>query len=82
MKVRVVFYGVLKQDIGIKEQTLEFPQDALAVEELVDCLKQHHPALIPRLPAVAYVVNDEIVAPGYVLRDGDEAGLLPPVSGG
>ncbi|HML24467.1 MAG TPA: MoaD/ThiS family protein [Aggregatilinea sp.] len=82
MKLQVVFYGGLKQTAGIKTETLDLPGDSLPVRELPGLLGERHPALLPRLGVVAYVVNDEIVGDDYVLRDGDEAGVLPPVSGG
>lgn len=82
MRVDVVFYGGLKQDVGAKRQMIEVDRDGLTVAELVDVITQRYPALEPRLSTVAYVVRNEIVEPNYVLRDGDEAGLLPPVSGG
>lgn len=82
MKVRVVFYGVLKQDVGAKEQIMEFAQDRMTIADLVETLKIRYPAIMPRLDTVAYVVQDEIVDCDHVLVDGDEAGMLPPVSGG
>ena len=71
MKLHLVFYGGLKQDVGAKTQTLDLARDSLTVQELGE-----------RLPTVAFVVGDEIVDPDYRLRDGDQAALLPPVSGG
>jgi len=82
MKVKVVFYGGLKQDVGAKQRELKLDRESLTVAELVDELKMQYPTLGPRLGTVAYVVGNEIVDPDYRLRDGDEAGLLPPVSGG
>ena len=82
MKIRVVFYGGLKQHVGAKEQMLELSRNSITVRELADLLRVQHPALNPRLGTVAYVVNDEMVGLDYGLKDGDEAGLLPPVSGG
>lgn len=82
MKVRVVFYGGLKQDAGAREELVEVAQDQLSVSELAAVLAARFPPLGPRLRSVAFVVDDTIVGPGYMLADGDEAGLLPPVSGG
>lgn len=82
MKVDIVFYGRLKQDVGAKRESLEFAAESLTVGELIDRLKAAHPALTPHLGTVVYVVGDTLVEPDFVLRDGDEAGLLPPVSGG
>jgi molybdopterin converting factor subunit 1 len=82
MNVRITFYGGLKQDVGVKQQTLEFDAESITIEALAEVLQRRYPALAARLGTVAYAVNDELVDSGYVLRDGDEAGLLPPVSGG
>ncbi len=82
MQVRVTFYGGLKQDVGAKQQTLNLDAVSITVAELAGILTQRYPALAARLSTVAYAVNDELVEADYVLHDGDEAGLLPPVSGG
>jgi molybdopterin converting factor small subunit len=82
MKVNVVFYGALKEYAGGKRQTLELAADGVTVADLVDKIKLEYPALTPRLESVAYVVEDMLVDLDYALRDGDEAALLPPVSGG
>lgn len=82
MRLTVIYYGGLKQDVGAKRETLEVPSAALTVRELNDLLRERHPALGPRLRSVAVAVNDALVEGDYVLRDGDEASLLPPVSGG
>jgi molybdopterin converting factor small subunit len=82
MKLHVTFYGGLKQEVGAKTQTLELDRDSLTVHELGEMLAAEYPSLAARLPTVAFVVGDEIVEPGHALRDGDQAALLPPVSGG
>lgn len=82
MKVHMVFYGGLKQDVGTKQQTLDLDQNTITIQELGEILKVRYPALRSRLETVAYVVHNEIVDPDFLLHDGDEAALLPPVSGG
>lgn len=82
MRVDVVFYGVLKLDAGAKQRTLDLAGDSATVADVINLLAAQYPALAARLETVAYVVDDEIVDPDYVLRDGDQAALLPPVSGG
>ena len=82
MRLTVIYYGGLKQDVGAKRETLDLPVAALTVRELSDLLCERHPALAPRLRSVAVAVNDALVEGDYLLRDGDEASLLPPVSGG
>lgn len=82
MKVHVTFYGGLKQDVGVKRQTLDLGAGPINVGKLAGVLQARYPALAERLATVAYAVNDELVDLDYELHDGDEAGLLPPVSGG
>jgi molybdopterin synthase sulfur carrier subunit len=82
MQVNVVFFGKLKQDVGEKQTTLESPQNSLTIDELIDILKARYPVLEAQLATVAYAVNDVLVESDHVLHDGDQAALLPPVSGG
>lgn len=81
MAIRVIFYGRLKQDAGVKtlELDLDGPQ---TVGGLVGRLVEAYPSLAAQLGTVAYTLGAELVGPEAPVRDGDELGLLPPVSGG
>lgn len=82
MQIHVTFYGVLKQDTGTKQQTVDLPGDAPTVHLLGETLAGQYPAMAKRLPTVAFAVRDVLVASDHVLEDGDLVALLPPVSGG
>jgi MoaD family protein len=83
MQIKVVYYGALKEITGAKYQTLDFgDQSGMTISDLLQALAARYPRLNARLDTIAYVVDDELVDPDYALKDGDEAGLLPPVSGG
>ncbi len=82
MRVKVVFYGGLKRDVGAKAQELQFDNQTLTVAQLKDGLIARYPVLRPKLSSVVCAVGDEIVSGDYLIRDGDEVALLPPVSGG
>jgi molybdopterin converting factor subunit 1 len=82
MRVKVVFYGGLKSDVGAKERELQLTQGSLTVRELRERLAERYPALRSKLPSVVFAVSDEIVDEDHPVHDGDEVGLLPPVSGG
>ena len=82
MQIHVTFYGVLKQDAGTKQQTVDLPGDAPTVSVLGETLAATYPAMVKRLPTVAFAVRDVLVASDHVLEDGDLVALLPPVSGG
>ncbi len=80
MRVHILPFGVLKDWIG--PTTLDLPEGA-TVARLIDHLASNG----SRVPAatwssIAISVNAEYAQPAQVLRDGDEIGLLPPVSGG
>ena len=82
MKVTVILYGGLKREAGGREHVVELARERPRVVDLVDTLVDRFPALQQRLDGVAFAVNNEIVDADFILRDGDEASLLPPVSGG
>ena len=87
MKVRVIPFGVLKEWLGAADATVELPAGA-TVAELLERLSASLPATSPvgsaaaSLRGIAVGVNAEYATAAQVLRDGDEVGLLPPVSGG
>ena len=80
MQVKILPFGVLKD--WLATTTLDLPEGA-TVARLLDQLA----AKGPRIPdntwsSIAVSVNAEYARPAHILRDGDEVGLLPPVSGG
>ena len=77
--MRVLFFGVLKEEHGAAATTIELP-DGASVADLLECVSAIRP--MPALNSLAVSVNAEFAAPAQVLQDGDEVGLLPPVSGG
>jgi len=81
MRIRVLFFGVLKDLVGSAGESLEL-QDGATVADVLT----HYEAQVPRirdlLPAVALSVNQHYSGPGALLGDNDEVALLPPVSGG
>lgn len=54
----------------------------VAVSDLVAALAFANQELAELLPHCAIAVGDEIVARDFVVREGDEVAVLPPVSGG
>ncbi len=82
MRVRVVFYGRLHEETGSRAQWLELEEGPFTIQRLADLLLARYPGLRAHLPTVAFSVGAELVGPEQAIRDGDEVGLLPPVSGG
>jgi molybdopterin synthase catalytic subunit len=81
MQVRVLPFGVLKDWLGSSEATVELP-DGSTVAELLLQVPGNNPAPPGLFKGIAVSVNAEYAAITQVLREGDEVGLLPPVSGG
>jgi molybdopterin synthase catalytic subunit/molybdopterin converting factor small subunit len=79
MQVRVLPFGVLKDWLGMPAAAVELPEGA-TVTELLDHLSEGRSN--GALGGIAVSVNAEFAEPNRILRDGDEVGLLPPVSGG
>ncbi len=90
MRVRVLYFGVLRDVFGGSEEEVEVPEGT-AVGEFLRILRHrtsnHSMEDIVRLEepvwlSLAVAVNREYGTRSIVLRDGDEVALLPPVSGG
>ena len=83
MQVQVLFFGMLREQMGRSGQPAELPEGS-SVGDLLRILpaqssNPHMPELWSRL---AVAVNREYATASHTLRDGDEVALLPPVSGG
>ncbi len=81
MRVNVLFFGVLKEMLASRGQTVELPAGATVAAVL-----EHYRAQLPRQqnlwPSLAVAVNQHYADHACPLREGDEVALLPPVSGG
>jgi molybdopterin converting factor small subunit len=90
MRVKVLFFGVLRERFGAADEVVELA-DGVAVGELLCILRQRtsNDAMGDMVGleeglwrSLAVAVNREYGSASIVLRDGDEVALLPPVSGG
>jgi len=83
MRVQVIPFGVLKDWLGSQAARVELP-DGATVAVLLERLRTTLPAGAPAeiLGSIAVSVNAEYAQAAHILHDGDEVGLLPPVSGG
>ncbi len=78
MRVRVLYFGMLKDLFGCVSEELELPAGALA-ETLIRRVAERAE---PVARSMAIAVNREYARGSTSLQDGDEGALLPPVSGG
>jgi molybdopterin converting factor subunit 1 len=81
IRVKVLFFGRLKDVAGRAEDFIEFA-DAATIEQLFALYAARHPELAKYRPSVVASCNEEFAAWDTPLRPGDEVAFLPPVSGG
>src|SRR5438105_10536318 len=81
MRVRVLFFGMLKEMVGKSTDTIDLPDDA-SVADILQRYESQIPRLKAVLPSLALAVNQQYASPGTKLKSGDEVAMLPPVSGG
>jgi molybdopterin synthase catalytic subunit len=79
MRIQVLPFGLLKDWLGVSAAAIELPEGA-TVADLLARLCESRPAGLLR--GIAVSVNAEYATADYLLHEGDEVGLLPPVSGG
>ena len=79
IKIRILCFGVLKEWLGADASTLEMPEGT-TISALLEYLSARRATRL--MQGIAVSVNAEFALATRVLHDGDEVGLLPPVSGG
>lgn len=79
MRVRLLYFGVLREMFGSDQALVEMAEGATVVDVL-NVYRERVPAFA--WESIAVAVNQEYARGEDLLRDGDEVALLPPVSGG
>lgn len=80
-RVKVLFFGRLKEIVGQAEDSVELP-DGAPIEALFSRYGATHPELLRFRASLVASRNQEFVAWNTPLHSGDEVAFLPPVSGG
>jgi len=81
MRVRVLFFGMLKDLAGKASEVVELSEEA-SIRDLLARYEAQIPRLNELLPSLALAVNQQYAGPDAKLKSDDEIALLPPVSGG
>jgi molybdopterin converting factor subunit 1 len=81
MQVRVLFFGILKDVVGLATDSIDLRENS-TLRDVVEHYQQRFPKLRELSSSIAMAVNSEYAGLDTQLGAGDEVGLLPPVSGG
>jgi MoaE-MoaD fusion protein len=81
MRVRVLFFGILKEIVGSSEESIEIAPHA-TLGSVFERYSERFETLRNRRPSILFARNSEFARPETVLADNDEIAFLPPVSGG
>ena len=81
MVLRVLFFGQLKEIVGLAEESCLAPDD-WRLEELYASYAERFPSLMEFRSSVAVSLNQEYAPWNAKPKAGDEVAFLPPVSGG
>jgi molybdopterin converting factor subunit 1 len=81
MKIRLLFFAVLRDITGKSEDVVEFPEGTRS-GEVWQLLRDRHRALRDYAQPPMIAVNESYVSADEPLHDGDELAFIPPVAGG
>jgi MoaE-MoaD fusion protein len=81
MRVRILFFGMLKDVVGRPEEQLELETGA-DLERVFDLYASRFPRIREMAGSIVLARNHEFADPSAGICDGDEVAFLPPVSGG
>jgi MoaE-MoaD fusion protein len=81
VKVTVRFFAMFREQLGTGKATIDVPEGSSARDGF-DAALADTPSLQGLSGSVMLMVNEEYVPADYILGDGDELAIIPPVSGG
>jgi len=81
MRVKVLLFGQLKDIVGRAEESLDL-QPGAPLAAVMSHYAERYPKFKGLSSSIACSINQEYAAATATLKEGDEVGLLPPVSGG
>lgn len=81
MRVRVLFFGMLREAAGKSSEEIELP-DGASLRDVLRRYESQMPRFRDSTASLAVAVNQQYTGPDTKLKANDEIALLPPVSGG
>src|SRR5260370_22487717 len=81
MRARVLFFGMLKEIVGMSREDAEFPEGS-DLRSVFAAYAARFPPLGNLSRSIVVARNQEFADPTTRLADGDEVAFLPPARGG
>jgi len=81
VNIRVQFYSYFKDLVGSAQITLPM-QPGSRIADLLEVIFARFPKLSAMRRSLLVAVGVEYERPDYLLKEGDEVSLFPPVQGG
>lgn len=81
MTISVRYWSWFRDLAGCEHEPFEVPPGA-ALADLLSRIHQRHPQLAEARQSTLVAVGVEYQPPTFILRDGDDVSLFPPVQGG
>jgi molybdopterin converting factor subunit 1 len=81
MRVTVLYFAVLRERLGIDEESLDLA-DGARVRDAIAALGEKHAPIATLRTKFRVAVNQDFADDDHVLAEGDELALIPPVAGG
>jgi sulfur-carrier protein len=83
--LRILYFARFREQLGLAEEALAAPPGVETITDLLAHLRGRGGTWAETLPEgerLMTAVNQELIRPETPLRDGDEVGIFPPVTGG
>ncbi len=83
--IRILYFARLREQLGLAEERLACPSGIATAADLLAHLRGRGGVWTETLSEgerLMMAVNQQIVRPAAPIRDGDEIGIFPPVTGG
>lgn len=85
MKLTILYFAWLRTKTGMADEVVEAPDEIADVAGLIEWLKgrsEGHAEAFADSAIVCCALNMDYVEPDAAIKDGDEVGFFPPVTGG
>ncbi len=85
MKIRILYFALLRDALGRSQEELEVPESVTTVAALREWLRgrgEPYATALGNARRVRAAVNQEMAEPEDAVKAGDEVAFFPPVTGG